>query len=182
MTSVSTVRPPDLPSRAASTLSGFWAGPLMVSCTVILLVRKLPCDPAFAFSWSTSCCGSVRVTVPVKSKRTDCSFAISLPVVERLCWGVSDLAAAGAVTPAQADRRPTARVLTRIRFTALLSICTAGALNVTGRSRLLDSARGVATRRERECWTERSYRWRGRQRAGQTGSGCRPTPYREWCH
>ena len=112
MTSVSTVRPPNLASMVASSLSGFWAAPLMVSCTVMLLVRKLPSEPAFAFSWSTSCCGSVRVTVPVKSKRADCSFAISLPVVERLCWGVSDLAAAGAVTPAQADRRPTARTPT----------------------------------------------------------------------
>ena len=46
ITSVSMVNPPSFASMVASSRSGFWTAPAMVRSTVMLLLRKLPCDPA----------------------------------------------------------------------------------------------------------------------------------------
>src|ERR1700694_1328021 len=119
MTSVSTVRPPSFASIVASSWSGFLTAPVMVRSTVILLLRKLPWEPAFARNWSTSDAGRVRLMVPFASKRTDVRFAIAWPVAARLAWGVSVLDAAGVLKPAHAESNPIARTAVRVRLTFL---------------------------------------------------------------
>ena len=111
-----TVRPPSLASIVASSWSGLLTAPLIVRSTVILLLKRLPCEPALARNWSTSDAGRVRLTVAFASNRTDFSFAISLPVAARLCWGVSLLDAAGVFKPAHAASNPMARTATRVRL------------------------------------------------------------------
>ena len=90
--------------------------PLTVRSTVILLLRKLPCEPALVRNWSKSEAGRVRLTVAFASNRTDFRFAIALPAAARLCWGVSLLDAAGALKPAHADSNPIARTAARVRL------------------------------------------------------------------
>src|ERR1700694_3048687 len=116
MTSVSTVRPPSFASIVASSWSGFMTAPLMVRSTVILLLRKLPCEPALVRNWSTSEAGRVRLTVVFASNRTHFRFTIALPAAARLCWGVSVLDAAGPLIPAHAESNPIARTATRVRL------------------------------------------------------------------
>jgi hypothetical protein len=69
-----------------------------------------------ARNWSASDAGRVRLTVPVASKRSDVSFPIALPVVARLCRGVSALDAAGPLKPAHADSNPIARTAVKVRL------------------------------------------------------------------
>jgi uncharacterized membrane protein len=57
---------------------------------------------------------------------------MALPVVLRLCWGVSDLASPAALTPAQAERTPANTAVARRRFIASTTIGTARRRNVTG--------------------------------------------------
>src|SRR2546430_2234430 len=82
----------------------------------MLLDRAPAWAPPFALSWSTSDWGSVTWTVPATSNFADFSWPIALPVVARLCCGVSVLVAPGALSPAQADRRAAARAAPRTRF------------------------------------------------------------------
>src|SRR5437868_5314758 len=97
----------------------------------MLLDRAPAWAPPFAFSWSTSDCGSVTRTVPFTSNFADFSWSIALPVATRLCCGVSVLEAPGALIPAQADKRPVARAAASRRFMGFNTICTAQPPDVT---------------------------------------------------
>src|SRR5438270_86066 len=133
MSSVVIVSPPIVAEALASSWSGRFTAPLTLNVTVVVAPRSEACDPAFACSWVTSCWGRVSVAVPVASKRSDWTFDIAVPVALRLWLGVSERAAAGAVRPAQAERRPSARKAIRVRFMPATTICTAAARNVTFR-------------------------------------------------
>src|SRR5438270_13819219 len=147
MSSVVIVSPPIVAEALASSWSGRLTAPLTLNVTVVVAPRSEACDPAFACSWVTSGWGRVSVAVPVASKRSDWTFDIAVPVALRLWLGVSERAAAGAVRPAQAERRPSARKAIRVRFMPATTICTAAARNVTFRHRRGDRAvrgRGLA--------------------------------------